>query len=388
MSEISSTELAGVRRNFSSKQQSRYSTGSGMGGRVKPSVVFFIINSISKPRGKARGTRAVNIQENISLAPHTIYKIGGRARFFVEARSRSEIVDALMWALEKNAPYFILGLGSNILVSDNGFDGLIIKISGGTMERKNDCVIAESGVKMAEAVNFTLSCGLVGFEWAIGVPGTIGGSVRGNAGCFGSDMKDSVEQVEAFDAKKNASRIFSNPECQFGYRESVFKRQPELVVLSAVLRMKPGDVGEARKRIQQYSMARLTSVSDPANREFFNPKGRVSPQDIGTPTAGSIFKNVLWSRPDIDKEKLFSRFPNFKSYEKNPGISAGFLIDEAGLKGTKIGGAMVSTKHANFIVNDGTATASDVARLIAHVKDTVRDKFGISLEEEIQYVGF
>ncbi|MDP3762544.1 MAG: UDP-N-acetylmuramate dehydrogenase [bacterium] len=288
----------------------------------------------------------MEMKENVFLKPFTVFQVGGPARFFVETRSREEIVAALKWAGEKNIPSFILGLGSNILVSDKGFPGLVIKISGGKVSRDGDLITAEAGAKMAEVVNFSLQNGLVGFEWAIGVPGTIGGSVRGNAGCFGSEMKDFVACADVFDAKTGRELKLSNSECRFSYRQSIFKEKPEFVVLGASLRLKSGGSGAAKERLGEFV------------------KERVQGQDIGSKTAGCVFKN-----PSSE-------------------IRAGALVDKAGLKGTRIGGAVVSDKHANFIINTGAASAEDIVMLVGLIKERVHRKFDVFLEEEIQYVGF
>ena len=288
----------------------------------------------------------MEMKENVSLKPFTVFQVGGPARFFVETRSREEIVEALKWAKEKQIPSFILGLGSNVLVSDQGFPGLVIKISGGKVSRDGALITAEAGAKMAEVVNFSLQNGLVGFEWAIGVPGTIGGSVRGNAGCFGSEMKDFVAGADVFDANAGRELKLSNSECRFSYRQSIFKEKPEFVVLGVSLRLKSGGSGEAKERFGEFVKARVQS------------------QDIGSKTAGCVFKN-----PSAE-------------------IRAGALVDKAGLKGTSIGGAAVSEKHANFIINTGAASAEDIVMLIGLIKERVHRKFDVFLEEEIQYVGF
>ncbi|HEY4527554.1 MAG TPA: UDP-N-acetylmuramate dehydrogenase [Candidatus Paceibacterota bacterium] len=288
----------------------------------------------------------MEMKENVSLKPFTVFQVGGPARFFAETRSKEEVIEALGWAKEKQIPSFILGLGSNVLVSDRGFPGLVIKISGGKVSRDGALITAEAGAKMAEVVNFSLQNGLVGFEWAIGVPGTIGGSVRGNAGCFGSEMKDFVAGADVFDANAERELKLSNSECRFSYRQSIFKEKPEFVVLGVSLRLKSGGSGEAKERFGEFVKARVQS------------------QDIGSKTAGCVFKN-----PSAE-------------------IRAGALVDKAGLKGTSIGGAAVSEKHANFIINTGAASAEDIVMLIGLIKERVHRKFDVFLEEEIQYVGF
>lgn len=317
----------------------------------------------------------MEIKENVSLAPYTVFKIGGQARFFTEVRSAEELRAVLLWASQKGLPYFILGLGSNILVSDSGFSGLVIKMENRELRQEGEkdnclsfspipagefpmsrfkrgeeigggCVIAGAGVRMAEVVNFAERAGLTGFEWGIGIPGTVGGSVRGNAGCFGGEMKDVVVSVKVFDLETKTISVFPLSSCEFAYRRSVFKERPGLIVLEVRLRLKEGEKGETKKRIAE------------------SVKTRIRTQEIGSKCAGCIFKNP---REDV---------------------AAAALIDELGLKGTRIGGALISTKHANFIINTGSATAEDIIILIGLIKERVHRTFDILLEEEIQLVGF
>ncbi|MBI2640553.1 MAG: UDP-N-acetylmuramate dehydrogenase [Candidatus Sungbacteria bacterium] len=311
----------------------------------------------------------IKIQENVALAPYTIYKIGGPAKFFAEVRSSEELKEALKFAAEKNLPFFVLGAGSNVLVSDKGFDGLVIRMAGGEVKVDGDGLIVDAGAMMAQAVLKSAQAGLTGFEWAIGVPGTIGGSVRGNAGCFGSEMKDVVESVEVFDSKKATSYKLQATSCEFNYRDSVFKKHPEWIILSATLKLKKGDPKVIQGNIKKITVERTTK------------------QDIGTRSCGCIFKNVSWSRKDIAKEKLLDRFPALAQFKDQASIPASFLIDSAGLKDRRVGHVFISPKHANYFVNEGGATAEEVLMLIAIAKDTVRRKYGISLEEEIQYLG-
>lgn len=313
---------------------------------------------------------AIDVKENVSLIPYTVFKIGGPARFFIEARSREELVDALHFAKEQSVPFFILGAGSNILVSDKGFDGVFIKNSANRITIDGEKISVDAGVMLPYLASEAARAGLSGFEWGIGIPGTVGGSIRGNSGCFGGEMKDVVESVDVFDVSNAISDKLSAVSCAFGYRDSLFKHGSNLVVISAVLALKKGE-----PRLIQEHMKDLVTR-------------RVDAQDVGAKCAGCIFKNVSWDRKDIDKEALLSRFPVLKKFESGLGISAGFLIDEVGLKGKRIGGAMVSRKHANFFINTGDAKAEDVIMLIALAKERVHRKFGILLGEEIQYVGF
>ncbi|QQG45238.1 MAG: UDP-N-acetylmuramate dehydrogenase [Candidatus Sungiibacteriota bacterium] len=343
----------------------------------------------------------VTIKENISLAPHTIYKIGGPARYFVETKNSDELKQALDFVATKKVPIFVLGAGSNILVSDKGFDGLVIRMAGGEVKVEGERLTADAGVMMAQAVLKSAQAALSGFEWAIGVPGTIGGSVRGNAGCFGAEMKDVVESVKILDLgksdfpRKSDFLILKNTQCEFSYRDSIFKKHPEWIILSATLKLQKGDPAKIQEKIK-----RITAE-------------RAQKQDIGTKSCGCIFKNISWaplevSRPlaaaavpsgqggpltgwarkDINKEKILSQFPELEQFKDQPNVPASFLIDRAGLKGKSVGHVFISPKHANYFVNEGGATAEGVVTLIGIAKDTVRHKYELSLEEEIQYVGF
>ena len=357
---------------------------------------------------------SIRILEQEPLAPHTMYKIGGPARFFVEVRNSKELCEALAFAAKNkfvpfapslnlhqkdlarsasanfSAGFFILGAGSNILVSDKGFGGVVIKIKGGEVKFDGERMIADAGVMMARAAHEAQIAGLAGFEWAIGVPGTIGGSVRGNAGCFGGEMKDVIEKVSILNFSRRevgiptslseefneASGQFSkteelnNQQCQFGYRYSIFKKHPEWVIISATLKLKKGDPEVIREEVKRIAL------------------NRTAKQDIGSKSCGCIFKNIPWSREDIDKNKILTRFPDMPSSGTVDGIPVSYLISQAGLKGRRAGCVFVSPKHANFFVNDGGASAEEVIMLIGIVKDAVQRKFGILLEEEIQYVGF
>lgn len=304
------------------------------------------------------------IQENIPLAPYTMYKIGGPARFFVEARNSDDLKEALTFAEKNKFFFFLLGSGSNVLISDRGFDGVAIWLSGGGVRVAGEKLSVDAGVMMARAVSESAKAGLAGFEWGIGIPGTVGGSVRGNAGCFGGEMKDVVESVEVLDAPNAALRTLGNSDCEFNYRDSIFKRHSKWVIVSATLALKKGD-----PHIIQENIKRITQE-------------RFQKQDIGTKSCGCIFKNVPW----IHKEKLLTQFPELIKFQNMPNIPASYLIDASGLKGFRKRNVTVSEKHANYFVNEGGASAKEVLALITTVKDVVMQKFGIALEEEIQYI--
>lgn len=312
------------------------------------------------------------IKKDVPLKDHTVFKIGGAAKYFCEAKTAEELKKAVFWARETGEKFFVLGAGSNVLVSDKGFDGLVIKNKVASIKLghgvSKSMIEAEAGAQMARVVAESVKAGLAGFEWAIGIPGTIGGSVRGNAGCFGSETKDVIESVEVFDFLDAKRRTLEAGECNFGYRHSVFKEKPNLIVLSATLRFAKGDPKKSQGLIAEYSKKRLSS------------------QDIGAKCAGCIFKNVEWSRKDVNKESLLQKYPELKPFSGQKSIPAGFLLDFLGLKGTKAGAVQISEKHANYFINLGGATAAEVIALINTAKEKIQNRYGISLEEEIQKI--
>jgi UDP-N-acetylmuramate dehydrogenase len=312
---------------------------------------------------------AIEIKENILLAPYTMYKIGGGARYFTEVKNWEELQEARTFSFLKNLPVFVLGAGSNVLVSDKGFPGLVIRMAKGHAVVEGTRLLATAEVMMAYAASLAARSSLAGFEWAIGVPGTLGGSIRGNAGCFGGEMKDAVLSVRFMDGV-GSPREFRARECEFSYRDSIFKRHPEWIIFSVTLDLEKGDREKIREKIAEIS------------------RERAAKQDIGTKSCGCMFKNVSWSRPGMDREKLLKKFPELSAFSEKPNIPASFLIDEAGLKGERVGRVAVSEKHANYFVNEGGASAENVVILAGIVRDAVRQKYGILLEEEIQYVGW
>ncbi|OGL88466.1 UDP-N-acetylenolpyruvoylglucosamine reductase [Candidatus Uhrbacteria bacterium RIFCSPLOWO2_02_FULL_51_9] len=312
-------------------------------------------------------------QEGVPMARYTTFKIGGPAKYFVSIKSVDELQQALALALKHSLNYFMFGGGSNMLVADEGFDGMAIKIEMNAYSVADDTVVADAGVVTAILTRAAIDAGLTGFEWGIGVPGTIGGAVRGNAGAFGGEMKDVVESAEAL--VDGEVHTFSNAECKFRYRHSIFKENGGIVV-GVTLKLKPDAERGGVKKMMEYL--------DKRNKT--QPKGAAS--------TGCIFKNYEFP-PKVDQPLADAPFLETMRAKSVPEefltkkrISAGWLIEQVGMKGAKVGGAEVSAAHGNFIVNSGHATAADVRTLIVNSKEKVAGKFGIDLEEEIQYIGF
>ena len=302
------------------------------------------------------------IKKNISLKNYTTFKIGGRAKYFFVAKSKEDVIKAVLVAKKMRLPFFILGGGSNILVSDRGFKGLVVKIESGMWNVEGSKIYAGAGVLLNQLVHLALKNNLMGLEWAVGIPGTVGGAIYGNAGAFGKSIGDSVKKVEVLDTKDLRFKIYDLKKCKFGYRNSIFKEKKNLIILSAIIQLKKGNKKEIEKKIKEYLEYRKKT------------------QPLNFPSAGSVFKNYELR---IKKYELIKKFPELKNFIKKGQIPAGWLIEKCGLKGKKIGKAKISEKHGNFILNLGVAKAKDVKKLINLIKKKVKEKFGITLEEEV-----
>jgi UDP-N-acetylmuramate dehydrogenase len=285
------------------------------------------------------------VQENVALAPYTSARIGGPADIFVTVKSANELADAIKIIWDYGMPYYILGSGSNLLVSDKGVRGVVILDKAKDVrfeEGDQPTVWSEAGVILSNLANRCAPKGLSGLEWAATVPGTVGGAVYGNAGAFGSDMSESLIWADVL--THDGREKLSVEQMQYGYRTSMLKRgEKKAIVLSAMMRLKNASSEEVSVKITELSERRKST----------QPPGA---------SMGSMFKNPA-------------------------GDHAGRLIEAAGLKGTRIGNAEISTKHANFFINHGETCARDVRELIDLTRSTVKQKFGIELELEVELIG-
>ncbi|NMP21615.1 UDP-N-acetylmuramate dehydrogenase [Sulfobacillus sp. DSM 109850] len=284
------------------------------------------------------------VREQEPLSRHTSFRIGGPASVFVDPDHLDGVVKVLDWVRDQGLPYFIIGQGTNILVSDRGVEAVVISTVRGLRDFRVEppVITAGSGVLLTKLCRLAEKAGLTGLEFAISIPGTLGGALVMNAGAHGGEMVEVVESVLVWDAVKGVHRIDA-AEAQFQYRQSRFMKNP-WIALEAVLRLKPGDPAETREKMRH-------------NMEY-----RKKSQPVGEPNAGSIFKNPL---------------PHY----------AGRLIEQIGAKGWREGDAMVSDLHANFIVNAGSATARDVLELMRRIRRTVYRETGIVLKPEVRWIG-
>ena len=282
------------------------------------------------------------IRTNAPMAEYTSFRIGGPAELLFMPEDREQLEIGMSKAEELGVPYMIIGNGSNLLVSDGGIDGLVIRIAGdfSGIEYSGNKLKARAGTLISAAAKDSVERGLMGLEWAAGIPGTVGGAVAMNAGAYGGEIKQVLTNVEYIE--DGEVRSAEPGEGDLGYRFSRFTA-PERIVLSAEFSLSPDD-GMTRERMRDYAERRRTK------------------QPLAYPSAGSTFK-----RP--------------------AGCYAGALIEQAGLKGASVGGAEVSTLHAGFIINKGGATCEDVKRLIELVQERVYESSGVALETEVKLIG-
>lgn len=307
--------------------------------------------------------------ENEPMAKHTSFRIGGPARLYVVAGSTDEILGAITAADALALPWFVYGGGSNLLVADEGYEGVVIQVANRGLSIEGNVVKTESGVITALVARKATDAGLEGFAWAAGVPGTIGGALFGNAGCFGGEIGESVAFVDAYRVKDKQRVKLTKAECRFGYRDSLFKHEPH-VLFGCELHLLPASDPAANK-------AKLEDIV----------RQRKEKQPLDQSSAGCIFKNYDFH--DAEELKILERNVTVPaSMLQSKRLGAGWLIDQVGLLGYELGTVAISAKHGNFVVNKGKANAKDVMALISLAKMKVRDELGIELHEEVQLLGF
>jgi UDP-N-acetylmuramate dehydrogenase len=288
--------------------------------------------------------RGIELKRDVRLAPFTTLRVGGPADRLAAPTTLDGLVALLRLARNAGVPAFLLGKGSDIVVADAGMRGLVIRVRAAAVTIEGTRVRADAGASMTALAKRCAREGLAGFDWAISIPGTLGGAIWANAGAHGGAMADVVRHVEVFDPRDGERRTLAGDECEFRYRDSRFKHGPE-VVLGGTIELEHGDPAAISQLIDAHQAQRRAT------------------QPLADQNAGSVFRNP-------------------------PGDHAGRLIDVAGLKGHRLGSARVSTLHANFIVTErGRARAADVRALGDHVRAVVAERFGLQLEYEIEFVG-
>ena len=307
------------------------------------------------------------ILENVPMSEHTSFKVGGPAKYFVKAESIDDIKEAIQFAKEHSLPNFILGKGTNLLVSDRGFNGVIIQLGKFFSEISNfgnGKIRAKGATPLARLARYSINEGLAGLHKLAGIPGSLGGAIYMNAGAYGQDVSQTCVEVESIDADGNLHKRAAK-DCNFGYRHSVFQElavsttsaESDETILAATFQLTPvTTLGKTAKDLESEMQECMTK--------------RRHSQPLSMPNAGSTFKRLDAGAAATPTQ-----------------IAPGYYIEQAGLKGFRIGGAEVSRVHANFIVNAGGATAADIKALSEHVQKVVAEKINIQLKREIILLG-
>lgn len=285
-----------------------------------------------------------NIKYDEPMKYHTSFKVGGKADIYIEPESIDELIKFICYVKERNIPYFLFGNGTNLLVSDEGIKGAVIRLGDkmSSIVVEGERIIAECGALLTVVSKLAAEHSLSGLEFGSGIPGSVGGAVTMNAGAYNMEIKDVIEKVEVLDTDLQL-KVLDNKQMGFGYRKSVVSNN-EYIVIKSFFKLKKGNSFDIKRKMEELA------------------EKRQAKQPINFPSAGSVFK-----RPE--------------------GYFAGRLIEDAGLKGFTIGDAQISEKHCGFIINKGNATAKDVYNIIAHVQKTVYERFGVKLETEVKLLG-
>jgi UDP-N-acetylmuramate dehydrogenase len=305
----------------------------------------------------------LNFYVNAALSRHTRFEIGGAARLLADASTETALVETLT-AIEKAGwRHTIIGGGTNLIVDDAGFDGAVVRYTARAIEIEGERVRVEAGAVLQDLVDAAIALGLRGLETMTGIPGWVGGAIYGNAGAYGHSIDERVVAVRIFDGRE--VREIGSEECEFRYRESAFKRHKDWIVLSAELRLDPADPEALR--------ATADGILKVRNAKY-PPSMRC---------AGSIFKNLLLSELPESAAKCVPR-----EVVREGKVPSAYFLEQAGAKGLTKGAIQVADYHANLIYNSGGGSARELREVIEDLKTRVRERFGIELQEEVQYVGW
>ncbi|MEO8025251.1 MAG: UDP-N-acetylmuramate dehydrogenase [Bryobacteraceae bacterium] len=305
----------------------------------------------------------LTVTPNAPLSQYTRFGIGGPTDQLVDAATEDAFVAVLNALRESGTPYVVIGGGSNLIVSDAGYRGVVLRFTGSTVTAAGSRIHVETGAFLQDLVDASIAHGLAGMHTMTRIPGWVGGAVYGNAGAYGHSIQERVRSVRFFDGAK--TREFDNTACEFHYRESIFKKHKDWILFSADLEFPSGDPVELRREADE-----IQRVRD----EKYPPSMRC---------AGSIFKNLIAAElPDAVRERVPEKVV------REGKIPSAWFLEQTGAKGMKNGGIEVATYHANLIYNAGGGTAQQVREVIQELKRRVRAQFAFEVEEEVQYVGF
>ena len=305
----------------------------------------------------------LSVLEGTLLSERTRFGIGGPADVYAETADERSFMEAWKVARESGAAYTVIGDGTNLIVSDSGFDGIVLHFTGSAIENEGGCVHVAAGAELQSLVDYCIGRGLKGVETMTGIPGSVGAAVYGNAGAYGHSINERIRRVRFFDG--SSVRTFGNAECEFQYRESIFKRHKDWIIFSADLEMDISASEELRPIADDILKIRL---------EKYPPTMKC---------AGSIFKNLILSELPAHVQQAIPQ-----RVIREGKVPSAYFLEEVGAKGMQKGGIQVATYHANLIYNAGGGTSRDLCKIIQELKSRVQSRFGFALEEEVQYVGF
>ena len=320
------------------------------------------MSTTEETRMRLAAIPTVTVSSDTPLSRHTRFGIGGPADLYAETSDAQAFIAALEVARGSGMEMVVIGGGTNLIVSDAGFRGIVLRYRAERLQAAGTCVMADAGAGLQDLVDFTIARGLKGLETLAGIPGSVGAAVYGNAGAYGHAMAERVVRVRFYDGAE--VRLFRNDECRFQYRESVFKQHKEWIIFSTELALEGADEAELQRIADDIVKVR--------NEKF----------PVTMKCAGSIFKNLLYRELPAE---VAAAVPERVVREGK--VPAAYFLEQVGAKGTERGAIRVATYHANLIYNAGGGSAADLCALIADLKTRVRERFGIELEEEVQYVG-
>lgn len=312
-----------------------------------------------------RAVPGLRVLRDAPLRNYTRFGVGGPADLLCETGSEQSFAAAVAAVRTSGAALEVIGGGTNLIVSDAGFRGVVLRFIADRIETQGAVIRADAGAELQALVDTSLDAGLSGIHTMTRIPGLVGAAVYGNAGAYGHSIHEWIEEVRFYDAGAGLVRSFSNAECEFRYRESVFKRHKDWTIFSATLRLIPGDAAALRAKAEE-----IRAIRD----EKYPPTMKC---------AGSIFKNLLFDRLP---SAVQAQVPPSKVREGK--VPSAHFLEMVGAKGMRIGGIVNADYHANLIYNEGGGTADEICRMVDELKRRVRERFGFDLEEEVQYIGF
>ncbi len=335
----------------------------------------------------------MTIQENIPLAEHTTFKIGGPARFFCRVSDEDELIKAVRFATEKKIDFFVLGGGSNLLISDNGFGGLVIKNEIKGIKYVDDRVIASAGEMWDDLVAWSVEKGLYGLENLSAIPGTVGASPVQNIGAYGVEVSNTIESVRVFDAVRAEFIDLSNVDCTFGYRDSIFKHQKNRYIVTRVVFKlnKAGGINTSYKELADYFKTKkpgsIPSLAEVRQAVIDIRWGKLPDWKLWG-TAGSFFKNPIVSiQQCIELRQKYPDLPSFPDKDGTVKIPLGWILDKVcNLKGLCMGNACVYENQALVVVTKPGSSADEVVRLTNEIRKVVREKTSLEIEAEVEWV--